>query len=192
MNNPRTSCTVEGCKNILYYRGLCQRHYRLASKGDLEFPEEAYWARRSKEPYPDGTKICSTCGQEKELAQYGRRTGRKDHLVASRCRECLRVARQHYVSENSDKILDQKYRRDYNISLDQYNAMLAEQDGKCALCHGKSDIRLAVDHDRNCCPGRKSCGSCVRKLLCRRCNQTLGLIEENAELLQRMIDYVAD
>lgn len=61
----------------------------------------------------------------------------------------------------------------YKISLEEYDFMLEQQDGHCALClttpeeNGK---RLAVDHDHECCPGTKSCGSCIRGLLCDICN----------------------
>jgi Recombination endonuclease VII len=47
--------------------------------------------------------------------------------------------------------------------------------------------RIHVDHDHNCCPfdykskRARSCGKCIRGLLCFRCNTALGYIEMYAE-----------
>jgi hypothetical protein len=60
----------------------------------------------------------------------------------------------------------------------EYEAMLAVQEGVCALCgQPPKTKRLAIDHDHRCCPGHFSCGKCIRGLLCTKCNLFLGLIE---------------
>lgn len=33
---------------------------------------------------------------------------------------------------------------------------------------------VAIDHDHKCCPGHRSCGSCVRGIVCRSCNLLYG------------------
>jgi hypothetical protein len=38
---------------------------------------------------------------------------------------------------------------------------------------------LHVDHDHACCPGPKSCGKCVRFLLCDKCNVGLGSFSDD-------------
>lgn len=66
----------------------------------------------------------------------------------------------------------------YNISKEQYDEMFRAQGGVCASCGEESPTRaLDVDHDHACCPGERSCGACVRALLCRGCNWTVGVIE---------------
>lgn len=70
----------------------------------------------------------------------------------------------------------------YRLSLDAYAALLAEQRGGCGICgtataaiDGKA---FAVDHDHRCCPTpQRSCGACVRGLLCGGCNGLLGFYE---------------
>lgn len=59
----------------------------------------------------------------------------------------------------------------YGITVEQYERMLTDQGGVCAICTRKPGrVRLSVDHDHTCCPGRGSCGKCVRGLLCKSCN----------------------
>jgi hypothetical protein len=83
--------------------------------------------------------------------------------------------------------------RQYGITIDQYDAMLASQGGCCAICGGvnPNGNYLSVDHDHSCCPGKSnSCGRCVRALLCSRCNFILGNAEDNAALLRTAADYL--
>ena len=76
-------------------------------------------------------------------------------------------------------------KRRYGITLEQYEAMLESQNGKCAICKGDclTGRNLAVDHDHE--TGK------VRGLLCSKCNQGLGQLN-NIELLQRAIDYLKE
>ena len=69
----------------------------------------------------------------------------------------------------------------FHITLEQYDETLAAQGGHCALCPATPDKhvnKLHVDHDHNCCPGSRSCGKCVRGVLCVNCNSTLGRVEQ--------------
>lgn len=81
----------------------------------------------------------------------------------------------------------------YGLTIDQYHQMLEDQNYSCRIC-GLSETtyrkRLSVDHDHNCCPTDKSCGKCVRGLLCHHCNMGLGAIKDDKVLLQKMISYL--
>lgn len=78
----------------------------------------------------------------------------------------------------------------FKITLEQYDEILEAQDGVCAICKQPPMlIRLSVDHDHKCCPGRKSCGKCVRGLICQRCNAVLGYIE-SGNLLGAILAYL--
>ena len=57
----------------------------------------------------------------------------------------------------------------YGLTKDDYNNMLAEQQGGCALCSKKNET-LVIDHDHKT--------NKVRGLVCRRCNLSLSLIDE--------------
>jgi|SRR5690349_2746341 len=79
-------------------------------------------------------------------------------------------------------------RRTYNRTVEWFDQTFKEQEGRCAIC-GR-EAALSVDHDHNCCPGEKSCGECVRGLLCTICNRDLGRYE-NADWRAKMDAYLA-
>lgn len=57
--------------------------------------------------------------------------------------------------------------------------------------HGTWRNNLALDHDHACCPNSHSCGSCLRGLLCVRCNSGIGYLGDDAERLLAAADYLA-
>lgn len=102
------------------------------------------------------------------------------------------------VTKNRSKSSrDSRLRRTYNISSETYEKIYESQGGLCAICgpysgrNGKTR-NLSVDHDHSCCNGPKSCGKCVRGLICDLCNKYLGLLRDNPEGFQRGIDYLTN
>ncbi len=81
----------------------------------------------------------------------------------------------------------------YNLPDGLYDAILAEQGGRCAWCQiasGRSK-KLAVDHDHSCCAGPTSCCNCVRGLLCSDCNQFLGYrMHDDPDAIRRGANYL--
>jgi len=75
----------------------------------------------------------------------------------------------------------------YNVTGEHLFRMLADQGGRCAAGCGttislmvkRGDPEMThIDHDHRCCSeGYRSCGECIRGLLCVPCNQTLGWLE---------------
>jgi hypothetical protein len=80
--------------------------------------------------------------------------------------------------------LHQNIKRLYDITVEQYETMLAAQNGLCAICLkspiGKS--RLSVDHDH---VTKK-----VRALLCDNCNKGLGGFHDDPTLLRLALAYL--
>jgi hypothetical protein len=71
----------------------------------------------------------------------------------------------------------------YGISIEDYEAMLARQNGVCAICKTKPpDQPLCVDHDH----ATKK----VRRLLCRGCNSGLGNYKDDPRLTSRASGYL--
>lgn len=72
----------------------------------------------------------------------------------------------------------------YNITEADYDAMLAKQDGKCAVCHQppKKTRRLAVDHNHKT--------GYVRGLLCFSCNYGIGVFNDDPARLLSASKYL--
>jgi hypothetical protein len=77
----------------------------------------------------------------------------------------------------------------YKLTKEQYCEMVKAQEHKCATCHRYTE-KLEVDHDHRCCPGKKSCGKCTRKLLCSGCNSALGWVRDDILVLENLISYL--
>lgn len=90
-----------------------------------------------------------------------------------------------WYAENKDKVRDNLLKREFGISLEQYEEMFKAQKGKCAICDKEETARtkkLAVDH---CHKTGK-----IRKLLCRACNVGIGNLQDSPELLLKAIEYL--
>lgn len=101
----------------------------------------------------------------------------------------------------ASKAANLKYR--FNISLEDWEAMYARQGGRCAICQRKiGKDKAQTDHNHHCpngCTGLRSCGLCIRGLLCHDCNRILlGRItqettkgsEHAVKVLERAIQYL--
>lgn len=75
---------------------------------------------------------------------------------------------------------DWRFRKEYGITLLQFEAMCKTQEGRCAVC-GK-ERKLVVDHDH-------STGQ-VRALLCTGCNFRVGQVEQKGDLLELARKYL--
>lgn len=86
----------------------------------------------------------------------------------------------------------QYHLKKYGLTPAKFVAMLAAQRYRCAICKqplvGARDTH--VDHDHACCPGGKSCGTCVRGLLCSDCNNGLGRFCDDPAVLRRAARYL--
>lgn len=91
-----------------------------------------------------------------------------------------------YYQRNKDSYKDKYILRRHGLTQDQYTLLLEGQDYKCAIC--KVDFeeigrkRTHIDH---CHRSGK-----IRAILCNTCNQALGLLKDDTNLLQRAITYL--
>lgn len=131
--------------------------------------------------YKDG-RHCTSCGVFKLASDFSlERDSRAVGGVAmrSQCRPC----REH-IKWKAFII------RTYGITAEDYYAMLAAQDNKCALCGSEevnnsrvSSGKLFIDHCHN--TGK------VRGLLCSKCNHAIGLLNDDVDLLHKAITYLS-
>jgi hypothetical protein len=73
-------------------------------------------------------------------------------------------------------------KRLYGISPADYDALLAKQDGVCAICGKPSEETLCVDH----CHATGT----IRGLLCRKCNIALGCNEDDPATIITSLAYL--
>jgi hypothetical protein len=87
---------------------------------------------------------------------------------------------------------DKRRESKHGLSVNDISTMLDGQDGRCAICKRVfRDETPCIDHDHRCCPGRKSCGKCVRGLLCSNCNSGIGMLGDSIDTLSCAIAYLA-
>lgn len=149
------------------------------------------------------SKTCKMCGIEKARGDFTvRRTGRVGHLVAH-CKDCnansnrgkARIKNERDSTHYRRVEWPSKLKRLYGITVDQYNKMLANQKGGCALCGSTSPLtgnrtykrtaRIAFDVDHDHKTGK------VRGLLCTRCNRLVGLANDDANTARRLVEYLS-
>lgn len=156
-----------------------------------------------------GLKHCSKCISTKPTSMFANNKARYDGLSIW-CKSCvnaynkernqkpkikaraaeLTLARYHKLTPEEKTEYNSPKRRKkwhlqgkYNITLDWYHEKLIEQGGGCAICRKAPPTNgfLSIDHDHACCPeSGKSCGKCVRGLLCITCNVNLHWIENDS------------
>lgn len=171
----RALCSFEGCGLWVKASGLCNGHYLQRSKGNDLTPLTTRHARSARDEH--GRKRCRRCGTWKSEAEFYNDAGSSDGLNGY-CMPCTR-----------DAALESKY----GVTPERYAQLLAAQNGRCAVCHTKpqQDANLHVDHDHSCCATEsKSCGRCVRGLLCGDCNTALGLLRDDPQRLVSALQYL--
>ncbi len=164
---------------------------------------------------------CPSCGEVKPAEdRVNRRPMCKEcHRNNTRRRyrenpEPIREASRRYASLNRDKVQERQreyrernveylkaykktqvpHRRaaKYGLTVDGLKALLEAQAGLCPVCAKPVELEdSAVDHGHDCCPGTKSCGSCVRGVLHKNCNRAIGFLGDNPANCARAALYLA-
>lgn len=136
------------------------------------------------------TRVCKTCTVEYPLSKFinGYARDGVTRVYIATCQPCRYKRR---LEQNPNFLREKDLKKKYKMSLDAYFEMLKSQGGVCAICGVKPSTKyLAVDHDHNCCDSEKTCGNCIRGLLCNKCNHGIGQFNDNTEKLQKAIEYL--
>lgn len=93
-------------------------------------------------------------------------------------REHIRAKNKAWREANPDKCRCSDLRKNYGITLEEYNQRLAEQDYSCKICNTTEPGHRGTFHvDHNHITGA------IRGLLCHRCNTGIGLLQDSPTLL---------
>lgn len=135
-------------------------------------------------------KVCTGCKEIKSLENFGADKNRSDKKNVY-CKSCKKIHSQEYWARLSeDERRARTLRGRYNITLEEFETLLDSQDGVCAICEEIPEKWWYVDHDHSCCPGVRTCGKCIRGILCQSCNTGLGAFKDNPKRFQRAIAYL--
>ena len=108
------------------------------------------------------------------------RTEHKDEFNARR--------RRRYATDpklrKPERTRKYRLKAQYGMSPADYDAMLARQNGRCAICGTRSRRRLVVDHCHEI--------NMVRVLLCDLCNRGLGHFKDDPRLLRKAAAMVEE
>jgi hypothetical protein len=155
-----------------------------------EKPDEAF-ALRSDKGYRRRT--CNDCmnqrqGQRqanyraerrawKERTKWGAKGGKAAAARGDWLRNMAPAAKARYIRDANLKAL-------YGISLVQYEQLLEQQGGVCAICGRSPRGRPVLDVDHDHLTG------IVRGLLCGNCNRAVGLLDDNPDLFDKAKAYI--
>ncbi len=146
---------------------------------------------------------CAECGRAKGVLSFyqsDREKVKAEKIGAKdlRCIDC-KTFRKRLKSLAAPEAEQQKLQRlkrlrvkkIYNLSEDEYKAIIKKQGGGCGLCNAvvadRGGDNLCVDHDH-------ATGN-IRGLLCRSCNILIGHLETRARgmtamFVVRLIEYL--
>ena len=170
-------CSVDSCPKPHHAKGFCQVHYsKWARTGDPHFS-----VRRNGVGVVErdrlGRKQCSCCGEWLAESFFASKPGSSADGLRNRCSRCQTDGKR-------------------GLTFERRQEFLAAQGGAC-VCGMVFDIyaggksSYCIDHDHSCCPGDRSCGGCIRGLLCTGCNLALGHADDRVDVLHGLIRYLS-
>ena len=103
------------------------------------------------------------------------------YVTTNNCVKCSNASMQKRKKEYKWRRLKEQY----GLTKEQYQQMLSKQNNKCEICQTSlTEKNTHVDHCHKT--------GAVRSLLCSRCNQGIGLFDEDLERLNRVIAYIKE
>ena len=148
---------------------------------------------------------CTKCQQSKDESEFTRHVA-KPSGFHSWCKKCNNESQRKWYRKNNEreilksrtyrqknpiKTKNTKLKQKYGISIEDFNSLLASQNGVCAICSkidnykhskGSNTPLLSVDHSH--LTGK------IRGLLCGSCNRAIGLLKDSTYLLHNAIKYL--
>jgi len=131
-------------------------------------------------------KTCTKCNVEQPVINFQTYKVKGQTKIRSQCAQCRNESQKERYRTNPDVHREYLLKRKYNLSLEDYDKLIEQQDGKCAICNtenpGGHHKRFVVDHNHK--TGE------VRALLCSTCNTGLGNFYDNPQILLKAAEYL--
>ena len=108
----------------------------------------------------------------------------KQYYLDHRDEFLARAAASYASEEGKRRNLANRLRREFNMTLEEYEKKEMEQAGLCKICGCPTadGRRLAVDHDHET--------GVNRDLLCDLCNRALGMFKDRLDILRNAVAYL--
>lgn len=131
-------------------------------------------------------KTCTRCGRAKPIESF-RLRGTSGVIRRPWCKEC--------EAEDAHRHAVRKTLKGFGLTRDQYDQILVDQGGRCAICRTKNPFgpgdmisrkrkRRVFTLDHCHATGK------ARGLLCSRCNLSIGLFNDDTEILRAAAEYI--
>jgi len=118
-------------------------------------------------------KTCRICKEHKSTLEFYKNRG-----VCKSCYSSRETERYHNNKNNY-------YQNTYNITLEEWNQMYVEQNGRCGCCGQHIDAKdMHTDHNHS--------NGEVRGLLCQGCNIGLGHLGDSPSILKKAYSYLIE
>ena len=129
------------------------------------------WAKNRTPEQVEKKRLSAKAWRERNKASITEKQSTWRDANRELVRECGR--------NNTRKVL---YAR-YGLAPGEYEKMLDDQDGRCAICGVEPGARpLSVDHCHET--------GVVRGLLCHGCNTGIGFLKDSTDLLKKAVKYL--
>lgn len=143
--------------------------------------------------------MCRPCRKAEKRKYYLRNRKRvlaqaAEYRVANA--DKIREQQAEWRAANREELRRKALEKNYGITWEEREQMLADQGGRCANPGCRTDNpggkgEWHMDHDHSCCPQKaRSCGKCLRGLLCSSCNVMLGYAKDDPDVLLGAAEYV--
>ena len=147
---------------------------------------------------------CATCRTQFTYVYIGQPRKKCDECRATIDQKAQRETEARRSERGSSpwqarrvRMLDYRRLVNYGIDRARYEAILTEQGERCANpgCRSESpgnkyDDVWSIDHDHSCCPGERTCGMCIRGILCSKCNLGIGMFSDDVARLLGAASYL--
>jgi hypothetical protein len=134
-----------------------------------------------------GARYCIACRQTWKDARQQDGYIEPDSILRAR------ESRARWRQNNPDYHKYNGLLRDYKLTQEDYEKLLKSQNYKCSICkvYLNESSKPVIDHNHACCDfSRKTCGKCVRGVLCSLCNQGLGQFKDDIDRLISSVEYL--
>jgi hypothetical protein len=149
-----------------------------------EVKDTSLFNKHSKEP--DGFySQCKECSKKANREQYEKNPQKwKDYAKVwkKENKDKVSMSYQRHAEHNKKKSRENRIKKTYGITQEDYQRMYDEQNGLCAICGEPSIKNFHIDHDHK--------NKNVRGLLCPACNKALGFVKEDISILEKMMRYI--